>query len=693
MSCRLRLRSLASTVRYRSIQLLGGDAHLAIVFPADVEVACAFFVAEFGALSFGGVDDRSVEFVGRVLGFLGVALIRLFLDGALFFALVRGREVPHHWKSPKWFHIDARVQEVISLSARTESQLNPANVILTHNAPCGGAMVATLRMCKVVALVCAVQTMAGESMRMAVAPSRTTMMRASRRLLVVRGGSECVVPAEKASVAVEDVAVAVESSPMQVSRPSLNAEFLEIMGPALLGLTIEPVASLVDTAFVGRLCGESALAGVGVASSVFNVLAKSCNFLQSATTSHVARAGMGNPEPGEFDSRMARVASAAVYVAAGAGATIALGLRGLGSTAVRALGVGDQVVAQAALDYLDARAWAAPAALGLMALQGAFRGARDSLSPVVALCVATLANVGLDALLVPSRGAYGAALATSLAQMTAFAVLVSQLVRRTAHTIVPRDMVGLAWPELADCGLIARSGSVLALRTLSGVFAMQYASVIAARLGAAPGAAHVVAFQIWLAASLLADAVAVAVQALLAPALANRDADRATAIVGRAAFFAAVTAAANAVLLSRGGPALRRVFTKDAAALAHAERIWPIVVRSQAYSCGAFVCDGMLFAAVDFSFCALAMIAASLVSLAVQLGLANRLGLKGVWLGLETIMVLRFLTGAARVASGTGPWKGVFRGAGGGEAAEEEAAEEEAAEGDAGQEPGTLRDS
>ena len=36
--------------------------------------------------------------------------------------------------------------------------------------------------------------------------------------------------------------------------------------PALAGLAVDPVASLVDTGFVGRMCGSGPLAGAAVAS-------------------------------------------------------------------------------------------------------------------------------------------------------------------------------------------------------------------------------------------------------------------------------------------------------------------------------------------------------------------------------------------------------------------------------------------
>ena len=219
---------------------------------------------------------------------------------------------------------------------------------------------------------------------------------------------------------------------------------------------------------------------------------------------------------------------------------------------------------------------------------------------------------------------------------------------------------GLARPRLADCALVAKSGSVLTLRTVSGVAAMQYTQVLAAQLGASVGAAHSISYQLWLTVGLLADAVAIAVQPLLAEALALEDAPRCRAVLLRAIILAVIVALCNSLILAGAGTALRKFFTSDPATLVEAAAIWPIALRSQVFTCAAFVCDGMLFAACDFSFCAIAMIIASAISIATQLALAPRLGLRGIWYGLELMMLLRFLTGAARIASRTGPWRYAF---------------------------------
>nr|KAJ0188743.1 hypothetical protein LSAT_V11C900466410 [Lactuca sativa] len=72
------------------------------------------------------------------------------------------------------------------------------------------------------------------------------------------------------------------------SKDELNLEITKIAVPAALGLMADPIASLIDTAFIGHL-GSVELAGVGVAIAIFNQASKIAIFpLVSITTSFVA---------------------------------------------------------------------------------------------------------------------------------------------------------------------------------------------------------------------------------------------------------------------------------------------------------------------------------------------------------------------------------------------------------------------
>jgi len=221
----------------------------------------------------------------------------------------------------------------------------------------------------------------------------------------------------------------------------INREMFAIGAPALVGLAIEPVASLVDTAFVGRCCGASQLAGVGLAVAIFNLVSKAFNFLSPATTSLVAAASPDNA-PGEFTEPMVRATSASLSIAAVLGLAVAAVLTcGANPILGSLLGLlATDPVRASARAYLIFRGLAAPAGLAMLCMQvrtmraypatseghtrhgtrpythtiravvfvfvipqGAFRGARDTKTPLLALAVSTVVNVALDAAFIPKR--------------------------------------------------------------------------------------------------------------------------------------------------------------------------------------------------------------------------------------------------------------------------------------------------
>ncbi|GMI74136.1 FERRIC REDUCTASE DEFECTIVE 3, MANGANESE ACCUMULATOR 1 [Hibiscus trionum] len=83
---------------------------------------------------------------------------------------------------------------------------------------------------------------------------------------------------------------------------SLGMEILRIAFPAALALAADPIASLIDTAFIGRI-GPVELAAVGVSIAIFNQASRIAVYpLVSITTSFVAeedtlgKIGTGTPE-------------------------------------------------------------------------------------------------------------------------------------------------------------------------------------------------------------------------------------------------------------------------------------------------------------------------------------------------------------------------------------------------------------
>ncbi|KAK4783637.1 hypothetical protein SAY86_008011 [Trapa natans] len=259
---------------------------------------------------------------------------------------------------------------------------------------------------------------------------------------------------------------------------ALGLEILRIAFPAALALAADPVASLIDTAFIGRL-GPVELAAVGVSIAIFNQASRITIFpLVSITTSFVAEeetvgrldseptddakadrepqekkelleavpddVGVENLEtkdPIPHDDSNTAMSVAPVVVDVGSksnkekrhipsastalvigvilgilqtlflvfGAKILLGFMGVKS---------GSPMLNPAKKYLELRALSAPAVLLSLAMQGVFRGFKDTKTPLYATVVGDLTNIILDPILIFSchLGVSGAAIAHVLSQ-------------------------------------------------------------------------------------------------------------------------------------------------------------------------------------------------------------------------------------------------------------------------------------
>ncbi|GBF88424.1 hypothetical protein Rsub_01136 [Raphidocelis subcapitata] len=215
--------------------------------------------------------------------------------------------------------------------------------------------------------------------------------------------------------------------------------------------------------------------------------------------------------------------------------------------------------------------------------------------------------------------------------------------------------------------LLAPTG-YLALRTVSIAGAYAVATALTARAGASAAAAHQIATQVWLASSLLSDALAVAAQSLVARNLAAGRLPEARAVVNRTVRMAVALGCAMAGALALGRDAVPRAFTSDPAVLALVSGgVWGAVVATQPLNSAAFAWDGVLFGAGGFRYACIAMAAACAPAVALMAATAGGGGaaapavaLAGVWAGLAVVMAGRWLSIAAPYAARTGPFAPLF---------------------------------
>ncbi|KAB5541034.1 hypothetical protein DKX38_014008 [Salix brachista] len=533
-------------------------------------------------------------------------------------------------------------------------------------------------------------------------------------------------------------------------KDELGSEIIRIALPAAMALAADPVASLIDTAFIGRLenfhyvsvnsiqpiplqlfnkkrvsvLGPVEIAAVGVAIAIFNQASKVTIFpLVSITTSFVAEEEtirrackveaekvedlkkdaegstakesvpddemLENLENGsatnnekniekkdsmpEDDCKATTSKSTTLtetkrvepkrkkerlHIPSASTALIVGGILGLLQTIFLVFGAkpllhimgvkSDSAMLTPARKYLTLRALGSPAVLLSLAMQGVFRGFKDTRTPLYATVIGDLTNVVLDPIFifVLNLGVSGAAIAHVLSQYLISLILLWKLMKKV--DLLPPSAKDLQFSRFL------KNGFLLLARVVAATICVTLAASRATRLGSTTMAAFQICLQVWLTSSLLADGLAVAGQAIIACAFAEKDYQKATSAATRMSFVLGLGLALFVGLgLHFGGV----IFSKDPEVLRIIAIGIPFVAATQPINSIAFVFDGVNFGASDFAYSSYSMVLVAIASIPAIFVLSKTGGFVGIWVALTIFMGLRTFAGVWRMGTGTGPWR------------------------------------
>jgi len=237
------------------------------------------------------------------------------------------------------------------------------------------------------------------------------------------------------------------SNDVPPKQPTLK-ELLNFALPCL-GLWISgPLLSLVDTASVGLTArpgmGASELGALGPATTFIDGATYLFAFLNVATTNLYASALAENVD----DEAKSKCASDAV-VRTASKISIICGLGIMFLLWYKAefllslyIGSGDtSKILGPATKYILARSLSLPTSLLYGVIQAALLGAKDSVTPLIAVAVTTLVNVFGDGFLVVvlKWGTFGAAIATTVAQWAGTAAMYRPAKKKLLHEATPEE--------------------------------------------------------------------------------------------------------------------------------------------------------------------------------------------------------------------------------------------------------------
>lgn len=475
-------------------------------------------------------------------------------------------------------------------------------------------------------------------------------------------------------------------------KDELGLEIAQIALPAALALMADPIASLIDTAFIGQI-GPVELAAVGVSIAVFNQVSRVAIFpLVGVTTSFVAEEDattkMADEEleigdikfPNEIkellsdsdeaarslsfsaniSTNSAKTESERKHIPSVSTALVIGGIIGLLQTILLVFGARpilhimgvkfDSPMMTPACQYLTLRSLGAPAIVLSMAMQGVFRGFKDTKTPLYATVAGDATNIILDPIFmfVFKLGVSGAAIAHVISQYLIAIILLWRLLRRVE--VLPPNICNLQFHRFL------KNGFLLLARVIAVTFCVTMSASIAARMGPVTMAAFQICLQVWLTVSLLSDGLAVAGQAILASAFARRDYQKAASTASRVLQWGVILGLFLCLFLGGGLQFMSKLFTKDADVLHLIHIAIPFVALSQPINALAFCFDGINFGASDFAYSAYSLVIVSIVSIICIMFLSSSYGFIGLWMALTIYMSLRMFAGFLRIGTGSGPW-------------------------------------
>ncbi|KAL9252049.1 DETOXIFICATION 42-like protein, partial [Drosera capensis] len=387
-------------------------------------------------------------------------------------------------------------------------------------------------------------------------------------------------------------------------KDELGLEIAQIAIPAALALMADPIASLIDTSFIGHLVSvtTSFVAEENAVkrenddddAQIHRKLERGdCNGSEmevlhpkdSESMLSSADSSQGEVANSKNVRRNIPSASTAMVIGALLGLIQALFLICNAKPILNYMGVGsDSPMLKPAMQYLTLRSLGAAAILLSLAMQG------DTKTPLYATVIGDVANIILDPILVfvINMGVSGAAIAHVVSQQ----VLWLRQVHKLPVTLV----------------VINARGFLLLLRVIAATFCVTLAASLAARHGSTSMAAFQICLQIWLATWLLADGLAVAGQAILANAFARKDHEK--AVIAASLWFGSryTTITYPGVTGSRSA---LRLLTKDINVLQLISLGIPFVAVTQPINALAFVFDGINYGASDFAYAAYSMASSS----------------------------------------------------------------------------------
>ena len=367
--------------------------------------------------------------------------------------------------------------------------------------------------------------------------------------------------------------------------------------PIIISNITVPLVGAVDVAMMGRIDDPAFIGGVGLGMMLFNAIYFGMGFLRMGTTGLVAQS------QGEDNAtQIARIMVRGLVLACAIGMIIVLATPVITSIATVVFSA-SELVESLMVDYATIRLFAAPAALGNMVVLGVLYGRQQMFGGMLLLLIVNAINLILDFVFVLGLDmtVRGVALASVIAQWSGFLFMMWYIDRPGSPIGIGRFLhAALFLSALRDRMAYRRFfvlGRDIFIRTALLVFCEALVLNQAAKLGDLDLATCQLVLTLFGILAFALDAFAYAAEALVGEAIGKRNSRDLQVVIRRTNSLAAGMALGIAAILWLGDTVIIRLFTKQAALIAHAQTHWVWACLLAPASFMAFQLDGIFVGA------------------------------------------------------------------------------------------------
>jgi MATE family multidrug resistance protein len=418
---------------------------------------------------------------------------------------------------------------------------------------------------------------------------------------------------------------------------SINRQILDLALPSILaGITI-PLVGMADTAIAGRLGSATAIGGIAIGSTLFDLLYWNFGFLRIGTAGITAQAyGKGDRY------EMVRTGLQGLAVALGFSLLLIL-IQWPFARIILWLSPSSPQVEILAREYFFIRIWAAPAVLMLFVLRGWFIGVQNTFASMIMDVVINGSNIGLSIYLALNcnMGLRGIALGTLASQYIGILCAMILLVVYY-RKLAPYAKWEAIWRKDGWKRYFTLSGNLF-VRSICMLLVYTGFTFLAAKYGDTLLAVATIMMKLLLLFAYFVDGFAYAGEALTGKFIGARDKLSLVRSVKLLFVWTAAVGVLSTIFYIIGDQWLLRLMTSTPEVINAAQPFLPWLYSMPLISSLTFMWDGIFIGATAGKALRNTMIISVLAFYASYLILEPGLGIQALWIGYAAHLVARSL--------------------------------------------------